>query len=141
MERKQQFNKVMSESVNMALATSMGDKPNVRIITFAYDEKKEGRVFFTTFKGNQKIKEFEKNSQVACMPLPKEVETDEQVRFFGTVRESDISMDEIVSMISKKYPEGADTISQGGDMMGIYEICFKEAFVTICMNEAQKLVF
>ena len=141
MSLKKQFNEVMEVSVNMALATSVKNQPNVRIVTFAYDEKKEGRIFFTTFKGCQKIKEFEENSNVACMPLPMTPEADVQVRIFGIVQKSDISLDEVISLIAKKFPGDADTIKQGGDMMDIYEVCFKEAYVTVGMTEAQKLEF
>ena len=141
MELKQQFEKMMGESVNMALATSVGEKPNVRVVTFAYDENKAGRLFFTTFKGNQKTKEFEQNPNIACMPLPVRPESDVQVRIFGTVKKSDVSMDEVVAIIAKKFPEGVSTIEGGGDMMDIYEVCFKDAYVTVCMNDAQLITF
>ena len=141
MDLKQQFTNVMSESVNMALATSTDNQPNVRVVTFAYDPDKSGRVFFTTFKGNQKVMEFQQNPKVACMPLPMSSESDLQVRIFGTVQKSDITMGEVISLISKKMPGDADTIMDGGDMMEIYEVCFDEAYVTVGMSEAQKVQF
>ena len=141
MELKQYFDKVMGESVNMALATSTVNKPNVRVVTFAYDDAKTGRLFFTTFKGNQKTKEFPLNPNVACMPLSMDPESDVQVRIFGTVKKSDITMDEVVAMIAKKFPGGADTIKGGGDMMEIYEVCFNDAYVTVCMNDAELITF
>ena len=141
MNLKQQFEKVMSESVNMALATSVGDKPNVRIMTFAYDESRIGRLFFTTFKGNQKTKEFQQNPNVACMPLPMGPESDVQVRIFGSVKKSNITMDEVIEIIAKKFPGDADTIKNGGDMMDIYEVCFKDAYVTVGMTDAQLVTF
>ena len=70
MELKQQFEQVMGSSVNMALATCVNDKPNVRIVTFAYDKNRAGKLYFSTFKGNQKIAEFAQNPNVSCMPLP-----------------------------------------------------------------------
>ena len=136
---QEQFDQVMTESVNMALATSVGDKPNVRIITFAYDPAQKGKIFFTTFKGNQKIKEFEQNPMVACMPLPEGPEAEAQVRIFGVVQKSGIHMEELIAIIADKYPGNAETIREGGDMMEIYEVCFDQAFVTIGMDEAQAL--
>lgn len=133
------FEQVMRESINMALATSVDNKPNVRVVSFAYDPDKAGKVFFTTFKGNQKIQEFAANPHVACMPLPESPEADAQVRIFGIVRKSDVSLDEIVAMIAKKYPGNADTIKDGGPMMEIYEVCFDEAYVTAGMNPAEKV--
>ena len=141
MELKHQFEKVMGESVNMALATSVGDKPNVRVVTFAYDESKTGRLFFTTFKGNQKTKEFQQNPNVACMPLLTGPESDVQVRIFGTVKKSDMAMDEVIGIIAKKFPGDADTIKSGGDMVEIYEICFQDAYITVGITEAQLLAF
>lgn len=137
MELKQLFENVMQQSINMALATSVDNKPNVRVVTFAYDPAKTGRLFFTTFKGNQKIKEFEANSQVACMPLPDSPEADAQVRIFGKVQKSDIGMDEVIAIIARKFQGNADTIMDGGPMMEIYEVCFDEAYVTVGMNPAE----
>lgn len=140
MKLKQEFEQVMGTSINMALATSTKNNPNVRVVTFAYDPGKQGRLFFTTFKGNQKTKEFEENPNVACMPLPMGPEANAQVRIFGTVKKSDITMDEVTDIVAKKFPGDADTMKNGGDMMDIYEVCFAEAYVTIGMTEAQKLV-
>ena len=141
MDAKQAFTKVMQESVNMALATSVEAQPNVRIVTFAYNPGREGRVVFTTFKGNRKIWEFEQNPQVACMPLPQEAEADVQVRIFGHVQKSSVTLAEVVAAIGEKYPGGAETIQGGGDMMEIYEVCFSKAYVTIGMEEAQEVAF
>lgn len=141
MTLQQHFEKVMAESVNMALATSVANMPNVRVVTFAYDGNKEGKLFFTTFKGNGKIKEFEQNPQVACVMLPRDAEAESQVRIFGKIQKSEMQLKELIDLISKKYPEGADTMSGGGDMMEIYEVCFEKAYVTVGMNEAQAIAF
>lgn len=141
MELKQQFEQVMGSSINMALATSVNDRPNVRVVTFGYDKNKEGRLFFSTFKGNQKVQEFAQNPYVSCMPLPQTAEAASQVRIFGKIQKSDMSMEELIALIAPKYPDGAGTIQTGGDMMEIYEVCFTEAHVTIGMTEAQALTF
>lgn len=141
MELKQQFEKVMGESVNMALATCVENQPNVRVVTFAFDNSKGGRLFFSTFKGNQKTKEFQHNPNVSCMPLPMGPESEIQVRIFGTVKKSNTSLDELIAMIAKKIPGDADTIKDGGDMMEIYEVCFENAYVTVGMTQAQLITF
>lgn len=139
MEKKAAFEKVMRESINMALATSVDNRPNVRVVTFAYDPARAGKVFFTTFKGNQKINEFAENPSVACMPLPESPEADTQVRIFGTIQKSTIDFDDVVGIIAKKYPSNSDTIKGGAPMMDIYEVCFSEAYLTIGMNPAEKI--
>lgn len=121
----------------MALATGVNDKPNVRVVTFAYDKNRTGRLFFSTFKENQKIAEFTQNPNVSCMPLPETAEADLQIRIFGKVQKSALSLEELVALITPKYPDGGDTIKMGGEMMEIYEVCFTEAFVTVGMTAAQ----
>ena len=133
MEIKQQFEETMNSMVNMALATSVEGTPNVRVVSFAYDN---GHLYFTTFKGNQKVRELAQNPAVACMPLPEKPEANVQVRIFGRAQKADKSLDEIIEIIARKYPEGSSTIKNGGPMMEIYEVCIDKAFVTLGMSEA-----
>ncbi|HBU12068.1 MAG TPA: hypothetical protein DEB31_04880 [Clostridiales bacterium] len=141
MDLKEHFNQIMGESVNMALATGVAAGPNVRVVTFAYSPEKPGRVFFTTFNGSRKTKEFAENPRVACMPLPESPEADVQVRLFGRVQKSDVGMDEVVALIARKFPGGADTVKEGGPMMDIYEVCVDEAYVAVGMNPDEKIAF
>ena len=140
MELREQFENVMATSINMALATSTGNQPNVRIVTFGYDAGKTGRVFFTTFKGNRKVLEFQENPNVSCMPLPLGPEAAAQVRIFGKIQKSTLDMKELIAIIAKKIPGDADTIQNGGDMMDMYEVVFDRAYITIGMSEAQELM-
>lgn len=141
MELKKQFEKAMDESVNMALATCVENQPNVRVLTFGYDSAKEGRLFFSTFKGSQKVQEFQKNPYVSCILLPAGPEAEVQVRLFGTVKKSAVSLDQVIAMISKKMPGDGDTMKDGGDMIEIYEVCFAEAYVTVGMTAPQVITF
>ena len=137
MDQKQSFEKIMSETVNMALATSVESRPNVRVVTFAYDTAKAGRLFFTSFKGNQKTREFEQNATVCCMPLPENPEIAVQVRIFGEVKKSDLSLEDVIALIGKKNPDHGATLKKGGNMLDVYEVCFSEAMVTIGMSDAE----
>lgn len=141
MELKQQFEEIMGSAVNIALATCVNDQPNVRVVTFAYDKNSAGKLFFSTFKGSQKTIEFTQNPNVSCMPLPQTAESDSQVRLFGKVQKSDMSLEQLIRLIAAKYPDGADTLQMGSEMMDIYEVCFTEAFITIGMAEAQSITF
>ena len=138
MEIKTAFLKVMGESVNMALATVAEGKPNVRVVTFGYDEAMPGRLFFSTFKGSTKAREFAANPRVACMPLPTGPVAENLVRIFGEVKLSALTMPELVDIIGKKAQHDAGMLEEGAAMMDIYEIRFTEAWVTIGMSEAQK---
>lgn len=140
MELKQSFEKIMKESVDVALATSVDHKPNVRVVTFAYSAEREGCLFFTTFRGNQKTREFAQNANVACTTLAAG-QGDGQVRIFGTVKKSDVSFDEVITMIAKKFPGDMDGIKKSADMIDVYEINFSQAYVTVGMAEAQIITF
>ncbi len=138
MELKKAFLGVMGESVNMALATSVKDSPNVRVVTFGYDDAKPDKLFFSTFKGSGKAKDFESNPQVACMPLPMGPVAETQVRIFGKVQRSALTMRELIALIGKKAQNDAGMLEDGAAMMDVYEICFNDAWVTLGMAQAQK---
>lgn len=139
MELKQQFENVMGKSINMALATSVDDQPNVRVVSFAYDPARSGKVFFTTFKGNQKVQEFAQNAKVALVLLPEGPDDSTQVRIFGKVEKSTTTLDEVVDLIARKSPENAETIKGGGEMIAVYEVLFDSAYLTVGMTRAQKI--
>lgn len=141
MDLKKAFYEVMENTVNMALATSVDNAPNVRVVTFAYDKEKGGKVFFTSFKECEKVKELEKNPRIACVPLPENPDVETQVRIFGEAKLSNISLEEVIEIIDQKYPDGATTIKSGGPMMNIYEVNFSKAYVTIGVNAPEEIHF
>ena len=143
MERKQAFLRVMGESINMALATSVDSRPNVRVVTFGYDETQPGRLFFYTFPGSGKTKEFAQSPHAACMPLPMGPAADQQVRIFGEAYPSSLPIGELIALIGRKVKNGvdmpdADMPEVGLEMMEVWEVRFTEAWVTLGMTEAQK---
>lgn len=71
MNTTEAFKKIMMEQTEIALATSVKEISNVRIVNFFYDQGK-GCLFFSTFKGNQKVAEFAANDTVAFTTIPKE---------------------------------------------------------------------
>lgn len=138
MELKQAFLNGMNESMNMALATSVDGKPNVRVVTFGFDETCPNKLYFSTFQGKQKIQEFAQNPQVACMLLPSGHEAGDQVRIFGEVQKSGVTPQGFIALISKKDPKDAEMLTQCADMLLVYEVTFNEAWVTIGISEAKK---
>ena len=55
MDIKAEFLRIMAEQTEIALATSVNNVPNVRIVNF-YFEPTENILFFSSFKGNDKVK-------------------------------------------------------------------------------------
>ncbi|WP_342668632.1 pyridoxamine 5'-phosphate oxidase family protein [endosymbiont 'TC1' of Trimyema compressum] len=65
------FNKIMTEGKTVALATATVATPNVRMVNFFYNPPEDkGILYFSTFKGNNKIKEFTENNTIAFTTIP-----------------------------------------------------------------------
>ena len=69
MNIKTEFLKIMAEQTEIALATSVDNIPNVRIVNFYFDPA-ENILYFSSFKGNDKIKEINSNPYVAFTTIP-----------------------------------------------------------------------
>ena len=59
----------MAEQTEIALATSVDNIPNVRIVNFYFDPA-ENILYFSSFEGNDKIKEMNSNPYVAFTTIP-----------------------------------------------------------------------
>lgn len=127
METVDVFKRMMKEQTEIALATSVEGVPNVRIVSFFYDERMKS-LFFSTFKGNEKISEFQKNPNVAFTTIPKEGAEHVRVHF-GQVRKSEKTIFDVAEQWIKKIPSYEENIKQAGEMLELYEIQFKEAIV------------
>ena len=120
MDLKKEFEKIMAESTTIALATSVGDIPNVRILNFIYsaDEK---ILYFQSEKGSQKEKEFIKNNNVAFTTIPSNdvvyVRVNEAI-----VKKSEKTIFDVQDAFAEKMPFYKDFIRQNGNTMDLYEI-------------------
>ncbi len=139
MDAKAAFDQVMQKGVNIALATSVNCLPNVRVVTFAYDQQQPKTVYFTAFPGNKKIEEFEHNEKVCFVSLPEGAQNDLQVRCQGIVRRSTRPLAEITPIIVAKMPDYQGLLDQAGDILLAYEIVFEEVQVTIGVDAAQTI--
>jgi len=66
MESKKEFLRMINECEEIALATSIHDFPNVRIVNYYYDEK-NNVMYFATYTGRDKISEFWKNNETVIL--------------------------------------------------------------------------
>ena len=120
MDLKKEFEKIMAESTTIALATSVDDIPNVRILNFIYstDEK---TLYFQSEKGSQKEKEFIKNNNVAFTTIPSNdvvyVRVNEAI-----VKKSEKTIFDVQDAFAEKMPFYKDFIRQNGNTMDLYEI-------------------
>ncbi|WP_315119720.1 pyridoxamine 5'-phosphate oxidase family protein [uncultured Clostridium sp.] len=134
MDFSREFNRIMVEQSEIALATCVDNIPNVRIVNFYYDTKKKGIVYFSTFKDNSKVEEFSKNNVVAFTTVPSK--GNEHVRVTGAmIQKSDLTIYDLKDGFVKKIPDYEMTIEQAGSQLALYEIHFKEATVTIDFSQ------
>ena len=130
MDYRKEFNEVMQKTVNMALATSVENVPNVRIVNFCYDIATPGVVYFATCRDNPKILEFAKNSTVAFSTIP--VEGITHVRAQGaTVNKSTHSINDLKHLFFAQIPDFSETFEQIGNELDVYEVRMKSAKITL----------
>ena len=131
------FKRIMFNQQKMALATSVGDQSNVRIVNFVYDEEKKC-AYFSTFKGTKKIEEIEENSKVSFTTVPDN--GTEHVRVhFGKVQKSNFTTYDVAEAFSKKIPGYDENIKQAGDLLDLYEISFHKAIVILGMGNRETI--
>jgi uncharacterized pyridoxamine 5'-phosphate oxidase family protein len=120
MDNKKEFEKIMAETTEMALATSVENKPNVRILNFIYS-KEEKILYFQSKKEDQKEKEFEKNNIVAFTTIPKNGLSYVRVSDI-IVKKSEKTIYDVKDTFSEKMPFYKDFIKKNGNTMDLYEI-------------------
>lgn len=131
------FKKIMNEQTKIALATSVQEIPNVRIVNFFYDEDKKC-LFFSTFKGNEKITEFQKNPNVAFTTIPTSNTNHVRVHY-AQVKESDLTVYDVAEKWIQKIPSYEENIKQAGAMLELYEIHFTQAIVILGMDSRETI--
>lgn len=133
MDLLKEFYEIMEKQSDIALATSVNDIPNVRIVSF-YFCPDENILYFSSFKDEVKTKEFEKNNRVSFTTIPKE-----DIKYArtncGIVKKSDLPMSDFKQVVCEKVPDYKEIIDNFEDKLVIYEISFKEATITINYDE------
>jgi uncharacterized pyridoxamine 5'-phosphate oxidase family protein len=133
MNAKQDFLRLMASQTDAALATSTESQPNVRIVNFHYDESQK-ILYFATFKGNDKVKEIEENSNIAFTTTPQGGY--EHVRAKGVARRSKLSIFDVAEAFIQKIPDYKDIVEQAGSHLLLFEVTFEEATVTLNFEES-----
>jgi uncharacterized pyridoxamine 5'-phosphate oxidase family protein len=130
MDFLQEFNRIMVSQEELALATSIDNIPNVRIINFYYDITRKGVVYFSTFSNNSKIEKFAKNNVVAFTTIPSN--GNEHIRVNKTnIHKSNLTIFDFKNEFIKKIPDYEMTIEEAGNQLSLYEIHFRQATITL----------
>ena len=126
----------MAEQTEIALATSVDNIPNVRIVNF-YFEPAENILYFSSFKGNDKIKEINSNPYVAFTTIPHS--GNEHVKAKGMVKKSSKTIFDVAEQFIAKIPGYKDTIEYAGESLILFEVRFDTAIVTKDLNTIKTL--
>ena len=138
MEAKKEFLRMINECVEIALATSIHDFPNVRIVNYYYDEK-NNIMYFATYTGREKISEFWKNNNVSFTTIPMNRGKREHIRARGHVRESEKSILDLREEFSNKMADFGEIIDKYSNDLKVYEIKFSEVTVTLDSRYYEKV--
>ena len=138
MEAKKEFLRMINECEEIALATSIHDFPNVRIVNYYYDEK-NNIMYFATYTGREKISEFWKNNNVSFTTIPMNRGKREHIRARGHVRESKKSILDLREEFSNKMADFAEIIDKYSKDLKVYEIRFSEVTVTLDSRYYEKV--
>ena len=136
MNVKTEFLKIMAEQTEIALATSVDNIPNVRIVNF-YFEPAENILYFSSFEGNDKIKEINSNPYVAFTTIPHS--GNEHVKAKGIVKKSSKTIFDVAEQFIAKIPGYKDTIEYGGESLILFEVKFETVIVTKDLNTIKTL--
>ena len=136
MNIKTEFLKIMAEQTEIALATSVDNIPNVRIVNF-YFEPAENILYFSSFEGNDKIKEMNSNPYVAFTTIPHS--GNEHVKAKGMVKKSSKTIFDVAEQFIAKIPGYKDTIEYGGESLILFEVKFETVIVTKDLNTIKTL--
>jgi uncharacterized pyridoxamine 5'-phosphate oxidase family protein len=128
MNTKKEFQRIMADQAEIALATSVSDVNNVRIVNFFYESNSK-TLYFTSFEDNTKVKEFELNRNVAFTTIPHN--GTEHVKAKGQVFKSNLSVFDVKENFISKIPGYKDTIEQAGQFLILFEIKFDTAEVIL----------
>lgn len=137
MNMRDEFERMMREQREIALATTTDGLPHVRIVNFYYAPE-EHRIYFATFKDNEKVVELAANPNIAFTTVPHN-DTTEHVRASGRAVKSAHTVYDLAPLFAAKIPGYRETIDAVGDDLILYEITFEAAVVTVNMEHIERI--
>lgn len=137
MNMRDAFERIMREQREIALATTTDGLPHVRIVNFYYAPE-EHRIYFATFKDNEKVIELAANPNTAFTTVPHN-DTVEHVRASGRAVKSAHTVYDLAPLFAAKIPRYQETIDAVGDDLILYEIAFDAAVVTVDMRHIEHI--
>ena len=134
------YENIMNHQETIALATSMENNPNVRIVNFIHFKEKPNCLYFATFRGNQKEVEFKNNSTVAFTSIPTDSASHVKVKEAQLIK-SNSNIKDFADDFINKIPDYKEILDNAIDQLNLYEIHFKTAIVIEDFMKIHQLKF
>lgn len=140
MEIIKTYLRILSEATEVALATCVKHKPNVRIVSYVFDEREPGVLYFITEAISTKVAESLLNEHVAVTTIPKAGPVH--------IRSNEVVMKKSLQPLAKfrndfitRIPACAAIFEAAGDELELYELRIKRACIVTGLNEPVKISF
>lgn len=141
MDMKELFVKYMGDVTNVALATSVDGKPNVRAVSIGFDEATPGVIYFNTFAGSNKAAELKSNPSVTFIPFPDKSDTSVTIRVSGTASPAEIPVERIAELIGRHLPQYGEEIPKMGEHGALFQVKYEQAEISLGMNPPEIITF
>ena len=138
MNLRDEFERIMREQREIALATTTDGLPHVRIVNFYYAPE-EHCVYFATFKDNEKVVEIAANPNIAFTTVPHNG-TNEHVRASGRAVKSARTVYDLAALFAAKIPRYQKTIDAVGDDLILYDLALTEAIVSLKAGHKERIL-
>lgn len=135
-----EYGRILSAATEIALATSVGGVPNVRIVNFCQDPKCPGAIYFSTDRSNDKVAEFASNDRVAFTTIPRDGTAHVRTRD-ATVRRSGRTISDMKALFLEQVPGFEEALEAIGDALDVYEIRIREAVVVTGFDAPGRVKF
>lgn len=131
---------ILATSPNLALATSVNQQPNVRIMAFAAHPAHQGKLYLLTFKGTPKTDEFQQNIRVALTTIPEPPDAPHARIREGIISRSALTLEDVSPLFMAKIPELHQAVKeQYGPSLEVYEVAFSEVEVFIGPGQSGRI--
>lgn len=127
-----QFYNTLEKATEIALATSIGNIPSVRIVSICYDERRPGVIYFQTNNlKSKKVSDIEINNNIAftTVPIGKSIANVRSNN--ATVQRSKYTFDALKHLFIAKVPEYEEIYNRYAHNLTVFEIHVKEAIVVV----------
>lgn len=134
------YQEVLGSTNEIALATSVENIPNVRIVNYCYNPEQPDILYFASDRSNQKVKEIAQNNVIAFTTIPSEgIPHIRSIK--ATVQKSSYTINDMAQLFISAIAGYDETIAAIGDTLDVFEIKVSEAIIIEGFEEPDIITF